>query len=406
MKKDNLTLLKKIKHTALIFISIFLLFSCENSENTDENLNLSNNKHNISKEKAIDAAQVFLEKYHTSRQETSKENFDIIKTIQSVYTFKTISDKNVFYAINYEEGGFVVVSADDRVSPIRAFCEEGKFSNNVDEIPDPVVSWLEDEKESMEYIKDNNITQIPEIKTEWDYLDKTISSNSICNNIIYQKGPLMATRWGQGEGFNNLIPYTCSDNPFNHTGRAFTGCVATAMSQVLKYHHKPSSWSYSDMSNDVGNIHTQSLMYSVGLSVDMNYGCTVSGANAANMAPSFINTFGYSSAIYVPGYDADIVYGQIAVNRPVILTGGRKTNGITYPWNYFSDGHAWVSDGYLFVILRTPDAAGNCQSLGFRFLYMNWGWYGSHNGWFNENNFNPNNNTYNYKRGMLFNIIP
>lgn len=50
------------------------------------------------------------------------------------HTFKTADNKNAFYAINYEEGGFTIVSANDRVRPILAFAEEGRFSNDTDEL--------------------------------------------------------------------------------------------------------------------------------------------------------------------------------------------------------------------------------------------------------------------------------
>jgi hypothetical protein len=39
-------------------------------------------------------------------------------------------------------------------------------------------------------------------------------------------------------------------------------------------------------------------------------------------------------------------------------------------------------------------------------LHMNWGWDGDYNGWYNYNNFNPGSHTFNYKRGMVYNIKP
>ena len=217
------------KFTLIAFSFIFTLFSYEKPETITTTTATINTTNDISQQTAVDAAQSFLAKYHAS---TTARTQDIVKTIESVYTYKTTDDKNAFYAINYEEGGFTVVSADDRVSPILAFSEEGKFSNNIDEIPDPVVSWIEEERESIKDIKDSNLTQLPEIHLEWDYLLTTSGNPNLCETLFLQKGPLLQTEWGQGEGFNNLIPYPCASG----NGHVPAGCVPVAMAQVMKYY--------------------------------------------------------------------------------------------------------------------------------------------------------------------------
>lgn len=393
------------KSNIFVFYIVFILalFSCSTEDtiiNQSKDLAIT---YNVSKETAVDVAKSFLEKYHTYQQSKNNNSFTgVTKTVMEILTFKTIDNENAFYTINYKEGGFVVVSADNRVSPILAFSDEGKFSDDIDEIPDPVVSWMEIEKESIEYLKESALPQKYEIKLEWDYLLTITGNPNLCENLIIQKGPLLQTKWGQGIGYNNLIPYPCSN--VGYGGHAATGCVATAMAQVMKFHQKPNYYNWAEMPNTYGTTHTQNLMYTLGQLVGMNYGCS-SGANSGNIAGVLTNTFGYSYAQYITTqYVPDLIFQSIAVNKPVILTGGRKRNGITWPWNYYTGGHAWASDGFIFVILKAPDAYGNCQEYGFRFLHMNWGWgssYNNYNGWFNENNFNPGTNTFNYKRGIL-----
>jgi hypothetical protein len=403
-------MIKKCKFVCSLFkekifflIFIFTLFSCTNENNTIEQFPKSIKNNEVSKEKAVVIANNFLARYYTYQQNTSFSRItDINKTVMEVLTFKTITNDNAYFTINYNEGGFVVVAADDRASPILAFSEDGKFSENIEEIPDPVVSWMEAEKESIQFLKESNLTQTLPIRLEWDYLLTITGNPFLCENLIIQKGPLLQTKWGQGFGYNNVIPISC---PSSSGGRPPTGCVATAMAQVMKFHQKPTNLNWSQMPNTGGSFDTQALMYNAGIAVQMNYTCNGSGADSGKIPGALMNTFGYSNVTYtINAYSSNTVFQNISQNKPVILTGGRKRNGITWPWNYYTDGHAWVADGSLFIILKSPDSNGVCQEYGFRFLHMNWGWgenpFFNYNGWYNENNFNPGASTYNYRRGM------
>lgn len=159
------------------------------------------------------------------------------------------------------------------------------------------------------------------------------------------------------------------------------------------------------MPDDYGNFFTQQLLYGIGQAVETNYACGGSGTNSNHIPERLTETFGYNYAQYSIIYNPTTIYNQIAINRPVILTGGRKRNGTTWPWNYYDDGHAWVSDGFVFLILKARDANGACQTYGLRMLHMNWGWgpgpY-NYNGWYNENHFNPGANTFDYRRGTVY----
>jgi hypothetical protein len=409
MRENTKSIKNKLKAICFSIIGLLFLFSCQkDDENFDKGATTRNAKNYVSKEMAVNAATIFLQKYHASNSDVSRIA-DVSKTIMNVFTFKTESNDDAMYAINYEEGGFILVSSDNRVSPIRAFSEEGYFSNNIDEIPDPVVSWMEEEKESVKYVIDNQLTQKVQIKEEWDFVSNTTTTYATCSNGFFQKGPLMTTTWGQGIGYNNLIPVFCS-NP-SYGNRPPTGCVTTATAQVLKYHHKPNSiYDYSQMPNNYGSYQTQALMFNTGLALGISYNsCESSGTNTENISSVLMNIFGYSNVVYLTAYNTSLIFNQILVNKPVILRGGRRRDGITYPWNYYTGGHAWVADGCLFVVLQVPNGSGNCDSYGFNFLHMNWGWgdlgiddIKNYNGWYNENNFNPGTSTYNYGRGTVY----
>jgi hypothetical protein len=387
------------KSIFLFFLSFILFISCDKQE--DANLNTSNTN-SVKTNVALDIAQSFFKSNTTGKG--SKKS----KTIDNIKVHKTKKNENAFYVINYKEGGFLVISADNRITPILAFSDTGSFSSVPTEIIPPVQEWMEEEKKQIQNVIDRKLPQSKQEKLEWEGVTGSNNSrvknttttnklpeppsNTDCPDINIIKGPLLATIWDQwGNGFNNLIPYDC---PYNPGGKAPTGCVATAIAQVMRYFHKPNTYNWSNMPNDKGTYDTQLLMKNIGESVKMKYYCDGSYTNAGSIAPAFIN-FGYSSAILAT-YDPNIVIQNINSNKPVILTG---TN--TY------SGHAWVCDGYMKSTIYFKDDYGNCTGQGVTYpplLYMNWGWGGSNNAYFSMQNFNPGTTTYNDGRSMIYNI--
>jgi hypothetical protein len=218
-------------------------------------------------------------------------------------------------------------------------------------------------------------------------------------------GPLLSTTWGQGYGYNDYTPLTGCTNYYN--GHAPTGCVATAMAQVMKYYQKPSTYNWANMPNTYGTNDTAILMRDIGGAVRMSYGCDGSSANSGDeIASTFRDDFHYSNASG-GDYDYQVVKQQLIANKPVILTGGRKKIGIS--WNMYTDGHAWVCDGFQSSTIYSYDESeGFCRGWGYLMLHMNWGWgtYENFNGWYSFNNFNPSTYTFNYETKMYYNITP
>lgn len=97
------------------------------------------------------------------------------------------------------------------------------------------------------------------------------------------------------------------------------------------------------------------------------------------------------------------VRNELRAQKPVILRGGRKRSGITWPWNYYTDGHAWICDGFTSYseYCWSPDCGYGYSTLYF---HMNWGWNGSFNGNYAFNNFNPSTYTFNYESGAVIGI--
>lgn len=391
-------------------IAIFFLFFVSCSDEIESNLE-SFNEHFV----PIELAQKLTDNLEIAEShESNSRSNKTIKEIESITPIENEENGNtVYYIINFKSKGFIILSADDRVYPILGYSKVNNFPINEEKYPNGLVEWLFDSKEKIVNVRSKNEEQLSYIKHAWNRFsiqnflnDDNSDSFGIpqpgsgnedgCENIHITKGPLLATTWGQGIGYNNNAPNLGCNNYSN--GNAPTGCVATAMAQIMRYHQFPSTYNWNIMPNATGSSATSILMRDIGDAVNMNWGCNGSSADTENeVASSFINDFGYSSASYAD-YNHNVVKQQINWNRPVILRGGRNTGW--WIFGVYSDGHAWVCDGY-----KSSEWCETGNST--LYLHMNWGW-GSNtfNGYYAYNNWNPGSHTFNYKRGIVFNILP
>lgn len=243
--------------------------------------------------------------------------------------------------------------------------------------------------------------------------------------------PLLSTNWGQGQGYNNFSPDISCKGIIK---KGYTGCVATAVAQVMRYHEFPKNYKWSIMPNEISYSNTNSqganeiakLMRQIGISVGMSYECDGSGAQTSLAANALVKNFGYATLIKFMEYNPDIVALELKNNRPVILTGATGKSEEDF-WIFkrtsYSGGHAWVCDGYREVLYKTVYNEGtryettNTRS-GGKYFHMNWGWDGAgtesnlnNDGWFKYDNFNVKLSNgkslnYKYKRNMIIEIKP
>ena len=336
------------------------------------------------------------------------------KPIQEVRGMKDEQGKIVFYVINYAPTGFVVMSADNRAAPVLAFSEHDTFVLDESKFSSGLGNWVSYTKEYVKEIrrvdKDVTVAQLDQWQfcpiEEVVYPDDVPCEEGGCQNISERVEPLLATAWGQGNGYNNATPII--ENCTTYIGgHAPTGCVATAMAQVMRYYSFPAWYNWATMPviasfpfNSAGENELSRLMSDIGVNVNMGYACNASSATNEQIAQTFVVDFGYAHADNI-GYEGTGNYATVENNlrwgQPVIFHGGRRTG--TWPFYEFVDGHAWVGDGF--------NSYYDCQD-GFTYLYfhMNWGWNGSNNGWYAFNNFNPDGNTFNYQSGVVVNIRP
>lgn len=309
--------------------------------------------------------------------------------------------ETLFYVFNISTNGYIIVAGDDNVTPILAYSNEATFNPN--NIPSNVGKWLEKYKDEIRYIIENKVKPTNEISNKWEYYGAHpfIPSHD-GNNITSIEGvnPLVQTKWDQSPYYNDLCPY---DNQNND--RTVTGCVATAMAQIMKFWKYPvhgegfhsfdnanygtlsanygsTTYEWNSMPNSIASANTAiaTLMYQVGVSVDMNYGVGSTGGSSAyvisaqspvtNCSEYALKTyFGYKSSLqglerakYSDSQWISMLKTELNAGRPVLYDG--FGNG---------GGHCFVADGY-----DNND-----------FIHFNWGWSGAYDGFFQIDALNP-----------------
>ena len=261
--------------------------------------------------------------------------------------------------------GFVIVSGDDAYPAILGYADEGSIS-------------LENMPDGLRFLLDSYAAEI-----------KTCGANKVpetnrAGSARTSISPLVTTRWNQGSPYNQYCPLIDEE-------RTVTGCVATAMAQVMYYHKYPQDaceaipgyttrkkkievgglsattfdWNnmtatYASGATGAAANAVAKLMQYCGTALQMDYGLDVSSAYNASMADDLKTYFGYQST-YVQRHHysyqewVDLIYGELADSRPVVLGGQSAGNG-----------HSFVCDGY---------DAGD-------YFHINWGWGGSSDGYF------------------------
>ena len=206
------------------------------------------------------------------------------------------------------ENGFVVVAGDKSAPPVLSFSDQQLY-NDSDVIP-PFEMWINHYADQIKEIKKQQIVQ-PQYVGQWEDI--------MSGAPIFRSGdevePLMLSKWDQGEYYN----YYCPRDAAGDNGRVVTGCVATAMAQLIYYYRFPEtgigSYSYTDenygvQSVDYGNatynynamcdvptsINTEisKLIYHFGVGVDMHYGPDGSGMFNHSAAKVLRTYFKYS----------------------------------------------------------------------------------------------------------------
>ena len=340
-----------------------------------------------------------------SKNLLKSEKYNSRRKVRDSIVFSNKKKTPYLYVYNYVGGGFTILSGDNRLLPVLAYSDKGTFKK--DSLPGGLVRWLAATVNTIQNLRASDATQPAAVAQVYSALECPVaplkSTEACLPQITYSHtvGPFLVTTWDQGCGYNADCPLA-TGGPCGH---ALTGCVATAMAQVMYYWKYPATYNWSQMAADYGTPETARLMDSIGKAVGMHWGATESGASSTAISPSLKDKFQYSSASYSL-YDEYTSYQTVMSNldagEPVLL-GGCSTKltflGITYK---YTDCHEWVCDGYLDTQYTTYEAID---------FHMNWGWGSSayttwvaYNYWYVSTPDKDYN--FQYADDMVYNIHP
>ena len=290
-------------------------------------------------------------------------------------------NEDIFYAFTFQNGGFVIVPAEDVLPPVLGYSLEGFFPEKASNLN--FDSFMENYTEQIILSRSNNLKAETSINESWDkYLSGGVSDfeNASDNRGV---SPLLTCLWNQGNPYNKL----CPEDPAGPGGHVYAGCVATAMSMVMYYWRYPlqgagynsyywppygtisanfgaTEYNWNQMMDVIDPDYTDIalIQFHCGVSIDMMYSPNGSGAYSWDVPPAIKNHFGYSSEAQFLSKDnysqndwINILKEQIDSKQPMYYSGFSN-----------SGGHAFVCDGY-----DDND-----------YFHFNFGWGGSANGFY------------------------
>jgi len=317
--------------------------------------------------------------------------------VNLVFTEKH-NELNVAYILNRrDEGGFMILAADDLMPAVLGYSDSGYFDPY--NFPASMSAWLKEYGRQLTYAVSYGIKK-----------GANTSSNSWASIP-----PLCKSKWNQTEPYNNNCP------TINGT-KSPTGCTATAIAQVI-YKHKwpltgtgtntyaPSSmntpltfdfgetaFDWENMRDTYSTYNNQeaeavaTLMEACGNASLMEYGELASGAYLYDAIYGMVKFMGYDKSAIVADRDYspsaewnEMIYNELANARPVVYSG------------YNDEGHTFVIDGYN----------------GNGYFHVNWGWGGMSDGYFLITALNPEEQGvggsaagYNFNQQAILNVMP
>lgn len=342
-------------------VTLFFLLTTSCQEQTEEVLALvetASSNYAVS----VDEAQQLAHLIPVTEDASGRTEGKKIKNYKSLRTKNGVEAVHIF---NYEDGGFLLMPADYRVAPVLAQVDKGEFKE--DEMPDVVKMWLNESLENVEeakkgkkqprkvaikawiqYYKKAGLKTPNVLRTLFDeavVTGKTVDNGRVedCTIQTTTVGPLLQTTWGQGCGYNDLIPVSTDESEDCY--KALTGCGATAVAQIMKYWEFPSGFDWADMPNSSGTNSIAELMVSAGYNTHTTWNFDGKGTSGTKNLHAFDDTFTfwfeYSSAIH-RNYifrEVHFITDDLDKDQPVILGG--------IDWDKNKAAHVWVCDGYI-----------------------------------------------------------
>ena len=323
--------------------------------------------------------------------------------IQLLTTYRTRKGTAAFHVFN-TPSGFVMVAADDCATPILGYSDEGR-PFDTDNIPIQLQGYLQGFVKQIEYGIENHIKS-KSIAQQWTQMKEM--GRLIEENNPDAVKPLLTTQWDQWQPYNMMCPEGCP-----------TGCVATAVAQIMNYWKYPAKGvgynEYVTPGYGVGHhqvayneTHYQwdlmdvyhpetigTLMYHAGTSCWTHYNYGSSGSSIESAMDGLRTYFDYSDNMKFCRREGDTVMDiewnvvpdanwvsllktNLRDGYPILYAGGSATS------------HAWVIDGF-------DDA---------NMFHMNFGWSGQDNGYYSIDVIYVGMDNFSDAHSMIINIKP
>ena len=353
---------------------------------------------------AVHAAPVDQETAKRLGQSFVMSNFESTRQsadLTLVYTAFSEMGEACYYIYNVGNTGFVIMAADDHYRPIIGYSDHGVFDLN--DMAPALADYLEGIRQGVMVASQASSVE-PSVVADWNMLEKT--GKMVSRHGGREDEYIVETQWNQNYPYN----YFCPEGEGGPGGHCYAGCVATAAAQLMKYWNHPlhgqgshtytpsdhpeygpltvnfgdATYDWDNMPNSISSGSPQEeieavaqLIYHAGVSVDMNYRPTSSGAVTGMLCESMPAYFSYTDQmanLYRENYSHEeymrMIMNSIDMDWPMVQRGG---------------GHAYVLDGY------------NDNDM----VHYNWGWSGSSDGWFNVDE-----HGYTDGESILFNYVP
>lgn len=278
---------------------------------------------------------------------------------------RTINGAPLYHLFNRKDGGFVLVAGDDAVRNVLAYSDTDTISS-IENMPPAMQEMMEAYGTYVQAVRQRAAS----------------SSNDDIPAPTIPVSPLIKTKWGQGAPFNNMCPLL-------NNNRCISGCVATAMAQLMKYYNYPEKgtgshsyqwngqtltvtpsehvYKWNSMLQDYSSSFTSDnaiavaqLMYDCGVVCEAYYGVNLT---TASIYRQFVDYFGYDSGsawMYKRQTSnaqwERVINEELLASRPVYYCAQNKSH----------DGHLFIVDG--------------CDDKNY--FHINWGWGGYQDGYF------------------------
>ncbi len=348
---------------------------------------LNLNAQNVTLNEARQVARKFLEKHHDQVMSCPHIDYD--------------GNEAVLYIFN-GENSFVAVSGDKNTQPILAYVDANTYDES--NIVAPAKMWLDNYSAQIKSVKKQQFVS-PENQQKWASL---LEDRAPYDDTLVP--PMLTSKWGQSEQYN----FYCPSGHGGPNGHAVTGCVATAMSQLIYFFRFPESgigsysyehpdygtisadfssahYDYDAMTDQPDNINLAASLinFHCGVAVDMVYGPDASGMYNHKAAYALRNYFKFNPETEYLFRDStnlnwdSTVVSHLDRNIPMYYAGWSA------PW---TEGHAFIVDGYI-------------DQQDDYYFHFNFGWDGSYDGYYYTTALNPGYN-FNLAQELIINAWP